>query len=296
MKATRRLIVLALVAAVAACLSACAGGGPQADLLQKAFSKNIHSADLTLQWQATDHGRTQSFVLKGPFVDNGRGKLPSVDFQVALSGIGRGFAGRIQTTPDDAFITYGGDTYEVGKALVAQFLTHVQQHRRGSAQSLAALGLDPQKLLKHISSKPDGRVNGVAAGHVQARLNIRGVLQLFNKIAEKSPNGPGRPMLDDAQIAKADELATDPIVDVWVAKKDTTVRRVAARIGFRDRPGASRITRTVHALVELDNVDGNQKVTAPTSGKPIIGLLEKLHRQATPQSPPQAAGSQPTQS
>src|SRR3954451_20311643 len=141
------------------------GGGSSEDaraLIDKAFKASIPSADMTLNIQAKISGvaaLTQPISLKvaGPYQSNGKGKLPSFNWQVSVSGGGQAFSGGVISTGDNAFVNFQGTNYEVGKAQVAQ--VNQQLSQQTGSKSLKDFGIDPQSWVKDPKDEGDEDVN-----------------------------------------------------------------------------------------------------------------------------------------
>src|SRR3954451_23044312 len=139
----RLLLVVSMLSL--ALLTGCGGGGGGSSedaraLLDKAFKTPITSADVTLNIQAKINGVAQlsqpiSLKVAGPYQSNGKGKLPSFNWQVSVSGGGQAFSGGIISTGDNAFVNFQGTNYEVGSAAVAQVNQQLAT-QSGSGKSL----------------------------------------------------------------------------------------------------------------------------------------------------------------
>ena len=59
--------------------------------------------------------------LAGPYKSNGKGQLPSADMALKVEGAGPPpIEGRLISTGKNAFVEYGGETYEVGEEEIAE--------------------------------------------------------------------------------------------------------------------------------------------------------------------------------
>ena len=104
-----RASILALLAALV--VAGCGGSDndPKAvSLAKQAFSKSIGSADVAVSLNADLQGGQQlqgplSVKLNGPYESNGQTRLPSFDWNIALSGGGANFDGRLTSTGDDVY-------------------------------------------------------------------------------------------------------------------------------------------------------------------------------------------------
>src|SRR5215213_4166968 len=123
----RAVVVLAALA-LAALIAGCGGGGSSSDAkdtVKKAFSNSIKSANVNLQFTAKVNGVQQlqqpvQLKLNGPYQSNGKGKLPSLNWQASFSGGGQSVSGALISTGDNAYVGFQGSNYEVGKQQVAQ--------------------------------------------------------------------------------------------------------------------------------------------------------------------------------
>ena len=108
-----------LACGVGVALTGC--GAQEAEVVKGAFEKDIKSANIEV---AIDVQATQGSVgikLAGPYQSNGKDQLPSADLAVQVRGATPGtISGRLISTGKNAFVEYGGETYEVGEDLVAQ--------------------------------------------------------------------------------------------------------------------------------------------------------------------------------
>jgi hypothetical protein len=163
-KWVRTAPVLVLLAAVALMAGCGGGGGSSKDaraLLDTAFKQSISSADMTLNIEAKINGIAQlqqpiNLKVAGPFQSNGKGKLPSFNWQVSVSGGGQAFSGGIISTGDNAFVNFQGTNYEVGKTTVAQLNQQLSQSS-GTGRSLKDYGIDPQAWVKDPSQQSTRR-------------------------------------------------------------------------------------------------------------------------------------------
>jgi hypothetical protein len=124
-----RLALLGSLLAAVALVAGCGGdSGSSKDarvLIDRAFKQSIPSAELTLNIQAKINGIAQlsqpvSLKVAGPYQSNGKGKLPSFNWQVGVSGGGQAFSGGLISTGENAFVNFQGTNYEVGAGRVAE--------------------------------------------------------------------------------------------------------------------------------------------------------------------------------
>ena len=197
----RRLLVLLPLPALVVGLAACGSSGNDQnakDLINKAFKQQIKSANVDLNVQATLNGLPTvggpiSIKLSGPYQNNGKGKLPSLDWKLAFSGAGRTFSAGVITTGDNAFINFRGQNYEVGTQSVQKLNQQLatQRKQRGN-QSLQSLGINPNDWVQDAKNEGDSTVAGVQTTHLSGKVDVSKLLDDLNEAVKKAPNVGGR--------------------------------------------------------------------------------------------------------
>lgn len=288
----RAPLTLALLVAVAlAGLAGCGGGGGSGKdaraLIDKAFQQSISSADMTLNVEAKVDGVAQleqpiSLKVTGPFQSNGKGKLPSFDLKVSVSGGGQAFSGGLASTGGNAFVNFQGTSYELGAAQVAKLNQQLGQ-QSGSRKSLKEFGIDPQAWVKDPKEAGDENVNGVDTTHVKASVDIGKMFADFNKTIQKagtmSTSAPQQLTAD--QISQIQQVVKNPKFDVWVGKSDSKIRRLSVSVDvaipsdqqskFRGAKGG-----TLNFTIDFAKVGEPQTITAPANPRPIAELQQQL--------------------
>jgi hypothetical protein len=289
----RRLLATVLLLAVAA-LSACGGSDSDKnarDLLDTAFKKSVNSADIVLDAQLKLSGGASGsgpvrVLAKGPYRVN-KGKLPSVDLNLTISpGGGQSISTGFLSTGDRAFVKFQDAFYEQPRANVAKANNSLAS-RAKQRGSLKSLGLDPRTWLRGAKQEGDEDVAGVKTTHVSGQLDVKNLMHDFNDLVRKSGGALGgsgtavpKP-LSDADINKVADVVKDPNFDVYVGKKDNVIRRVAGRLQF-DVPATAQSTLgglkggSLEFSVELSNVNGNQRIEAPSNARPLSDLTKSL--------------------
>src|SRR3954451_18075336 len=238
----KRLLLVVSILSLALVAGCGGGGGGSSEdaraTIDKAFKTPITSADMTLNIQAKVNGVAQlsqplSLKVAGPYQSNGKGKLPSFNWQVSASGGGQAISTGVISTGDNAFVSFEGTNYEVGAARVAQFNRQVSQ-QNGQRKSLKDFGIDPQAWVKDPQDKGSENVNGVDTTHVQAGLDVARMFSDFNKTIQKAgAMGQQAPQqLTPAVIDKIQEVVKNPKFDIYVGKSDSKIRRLSVTIDF----------------------------------------------------------------
>jgi hypothetical protein len=286
-KWARSAPLVALIAAVAL-LAGCGGGGGSSKdaraLLNTAFKQSIGSADMTLNVEAKVNGVAQlqqpiNLKVEGPFQSNGKGKLPSFNWQVSVSGGGQAFSGGIISTGDNAFVNFQGTNYEVG----AQTVARLNQSTGGQGRTLKDYGIDPQAWVKDPTDEGSESVNGVDATHVKANIDIGRMFTDFNKTIQKagSMGTAAPPQLSADTIQKIQEVVKNPKFDIYVGKGDNKIRRLSVSVDFQI-PADQRSKfqgaegGTLNLSIDFAKVGEPQKITAPAGARPISELQQQL--------------------
>jgi hypothetical protein len=288
----RRLAFLLLLLGALG-LASCGGGGEDREsvenLLDRAFSTPIHSADLKLDAQIELKGLLADPIkleAEGPFRTN-KGKLPSADIELQVgSGGGQTISSGVLTTGDRVFVKFQDVYYEQPPAQVRKTNESIASKGKQSGQSLRELGLDPRSWIAEAKDEGDANAAGADTHHVSGTLDVEQLMRNINDFVSKSASalGSGRkssPRLTATDIRELAKTVKNPSFDVYVGKNDGTIRRVSGRIEFSvpeaDRAGLGGLTGgSIVFSVELRNVNGNQKIEAPTHSRPLSKLTNSL--------------------
>jgi hypothetical protein len=262
----RRALLVATAASTLA-LSAC--GAEEASVVKSAFEQDIKSADVTVALSMKSSQGKAGMALSGPFRSNGEGKLPSADFKLRLDGmLPRPVDARIVSTGNDAFVEYGGETYQVGKDKIAQL-----GRLGGSGAESADLGkmiTQMQDWFPKSDTQSDAELNGEKVTRITGKLDLSAALEDM-----KGMSGfEGLAQLPQGDLEQLEKTISDPTFTVDVAQSDDKLRRIAARMTIAD--GAQKATLSFS--VELKNVDQPVRITPPASGRPIEELMRKLQQ------------------
>jgi hypothetical protein len=289
----RRVALLLIVVLGAYTLVSCGGGDDKAsveDLLDRAFSGEIRSADLKLDGEITLKGLLKDPIkieAEGPFRTN-KGKLPSADIElrVGTGGGGQTITSGVLTTGDRVFLKFQDVYYEQPAAQVRQTNRTIAKNSRKGGRPLSELGLNPRSWLAEAKDEGDADVAGVDADHVSGTLDVESLMRNLNQFVRRSASALGGggeppPRLTGADIRELSKAVKDPSFDVYVGKKDGLIRRVSGRIDFEipesDRTGLGGLKAgSIVFSVELHNVNGDQQIEAPTHSRPLSKLTDSL--------------------
>jgi hypothetical protein len=290
----RRALLVLLFAALA--LASCGGGGDKEDaqdLLDKAFSSSIESADLKVDASIQVKGspgleKPLRISATGPFRTND-GKLPSADVELKIGtdGGGQTITTGFLSTGDRAFVKFQDVYYEQPESQVAKANRSIAQNKNKNG-SLRGLGLDPRSWLGEAKTQGDEEIAGVTTRHISGTLDVEAVMRNLNTFVRRSGGAlgdatgqtPPQP-LSEADIRQVGEVVHDPTFHVYVGKDDDIIRRVSGKIEF-DVPEASRESLggiesgSIEFQVEFADVNGDQEIEAPAHARPISSLTRSL--------------------
>ncbi|MGH2742886.1 MAG: hypothetical protein ACRDLY_16670 [Thermoleophilaceae bacterium] len=290
----RRLAFLLLLGV---CLLAACGGGDDTDsvedLLDRAFSEDIRSADLKLEAEIDLNGVLNEPIrieAEGPFRSN-EDKLPSADIELRIGSDGGGqtITSGVLTTGDRAFVRFQDVYYEQPAARVRQANEAIRRNSEGgNDRPLSELGLDPRSWLAEAKQEGDAEVAGVETRHVSGTLDVESLMRNLNEFVTRSGSAlgdaagqPTPPRLSDADIRELTEAVNDPSFDIYVGKDDDIIRRVSGRVEFeipkRSRAGLGGLDGgSIVFSVEFRDVNGDQEIEEPANARPLSDLTNSL--------------------
>jgi hypothetical protein len=294
LRRVRRALFLLLFAALA--LASCGGSEDKEDVqdvLDKAFSTSMESADLKVDATVQLKGspgldRPVRITATGPFRTN-EDKLPSVDVElkVGTDGGGQTITTGFLSTGDRAFVKFQDVYYEQPASQVAKANESIAKNKDGRG-SLKGLGLDPRSWLGEAKDEGEEEVGGVKTRHVSGTLDVEAVMRNLNEFVRKSggalgnATGQATPQpLSEEDIRKVADVVKDPRFNVYVGEDDDIIRRVTGKIEFNvpeaSREGLGGIeSGAIEFQVEFTNVNGDQAIEAPAHARPISSLTRSL--------------------
>src|SRR4051794_32176470 len=174
---TIRSLTLLVFALAMGVLAAC-GSGSSADVkdtLDKAFSTPIKSARIDLELTLKLDGIKElngpvKLSVQGPYESGENKTIPKADWDIAASAAGQNFSAGFVSTGDDAWVSFQGQNYEVGKEAVAQVNSQITSAagKADKKKGLSQFGVDPQTWLTDAKDEGSEKVAGVDTDHVSA--------------------------------------------------------------------------------------------------------------------------------
>jgi hypothetical protein len=298
--------ILALVLVLPAAVAGCGGDGGGSEDPNEVLEQTFNNADqlnsgviaLSLDGSAGSQARV-SAKLRGPFQGvSDLSRIPQLDWTGSLDAQGLGqdtnFEGGLTVTSDNAYVTYKGQAYEVGRRA---FRRLQDRFARANAQNQAqdsegftqvctqavqqgggdtsVCDIDFSKWLTNVTNQGTENVGGTDAIHISGDANVTQILSDISGFAEQLPGASSR--FDASQLGLLEPLVENATIDVYSGADDKLLRKLDLRLSL----DLSALARG--AAIPISNVDvsfsmafsdlnSDQTVTAPENPKPISEL------------------------
>ncbi|HEY6892043.1 MAG TPA: hypothetical protein VI300_29845 [Solirubrobacter sp.] len=275
---TRALLVMLCGAAIA--LSGC--GAKEAAVVKGAFEQDIKSANIEMTMSVKSGQEAVNVSLAGPYQSNGDKKLPSADLALKVEGAApKTIEGRLISTGDNAFVEYEGETYEVGKDKIAELQ---KQGAAGGTNQLSAADIRQlmgtmQDWFPQSDTQENADLDGEPVTRVTGKLDLSKALTDLKALAAKPGMSGAEPLkqLSGGDIKRIERTVSDPKFTIDVGKSDGKLRRIQASIKVDDKSDSG----TLDFSLRFKDVDKPVTINAPSSGKPIEELGQKLQDEFT---------------
>jgi hypothetical protein len=289
-----RTLALLLVALLA--LAGC--GGESADsssdvdqLLEETFSggKSIESGrlDIALDLEPAG-GQPVALELSGPFRSEGADRLPQLDLDASFSGGGQSLEAGVTATADQAFVSYGADTYEIAGPVFQQFKAGYEeaakQSRDEQDQSLASLGIDPRRWLTNARNEGEAKVGDTDTIKITGDVDVMKLLEDVDGALERvralgvqgSERIPER--LTEEEKRQTAEAVERLDVEIHTGADDRIMRRIVVALGLQAPEGSTEGAQSVDVRFDLQllEVNDDQEIEAPENAKSFEELLSQL--------------------
>jgi hypothetical protein len=264
-----------MVTGAAIALSGC--GAKEAAVVKGAFEQPIKSANIELTMSVKSSQQTVNMSLAGPYQSNGKDEIPSADLALKLEGVGpKTIEGRLISTGKNAFVEYEGETYEVGADKIAELK---KQGANGAPTQLTPADITKlmgtmQDWFPQSDAQENVDLDGEPVTRVTGKLDLSKALTDLKELAAK-PGLSGveeLKQLSSGDIKRIERMVSDPKFTIDVGKNDGKLRRVQASIKVDDNADSG----TVDFSLRFKDVDKPVTIDAPSSGKPIEELGQKL--------------------
>ena len=189
---------------------------------------------------------------------------------MTIQGAGSPLQLGVISTGDQAFIEAQGAAYRVPPGQF-QSTFAAQGSDRQSTAPLAALGVDPESWLVNASDEGSADVGGVETDHVSAGVDTQKMIADVLALGAKTGNSQltGLSAAEKQQVTNAVQSAK---VDLYIAKSDGTLRKLAAQVSLNTPQGSGNVSFEM----EFSDVNKPQKITAPDNALPLSALDSAL--------------------
>ena len=263
-------------------------------LLDDTFSggKQIDSGRLSLALDLESDGGQGPVTAKisGPFQSEGEGRLPQVDLEGSFEGGGQSLSGGITATADAAYVSFGGETYEVAGPVFEQLKAGYEQSAKEASgkqdRSLASLGIDPRRWLTNASNEGEATVGDTETIKITGDDDVPKLLDDVNGALEKvralgvqgADQIPDK--LTEAEKQKTAEAIEQLSVEIHTGAEDRILRRIVVDLGLRLPEGSTATGGAQSADIRFDfqllDVNEEQDIEAPENAKPFAELLKQF--------------------
>jgi hypothetical protein len=198
--------------------------------------------------------------------------MPDVDVELSASGQGASFEGRVLLLPGNAWIEYGGETYEVGHELWSRAQESLNPD--GGRETFGQANVDPLDWIKDAGTGDTVEVSGTKRTKVTGELDVAAMLRDFNSLSPDSAAIPRRTLDQIDDSIDAVEFAA------WIGDDDIW-RRISSETSFtvpeEQRQGAGGIEGGRVSLdMTLAAPNKPVSIEGPRGGRPISELLRAL--------------------
>lgn len=311
------IAICAFALPIPAALAGC-GGDDSSDVdpqtvLDETFTneEQATSGDLSLTVSGSaegDQGGSFEASLSGPYQGDpdDPNAIPQLDWtgSVSADGAGQSFSaeGGLIVTEDNAFVEYGGSTYEVGTDTFSQFkelaesaaaqqtestegLSFGEAFTQQCSSQIQAAGGDPsaceidfQSWLTELTNDGTEDIEGTETDHVSGSLNVETMLQDLVELGSSVPQAATSGVPSEEQVQQIADAVEEASFDLFSGTED----RILRGFDFAIAIDPSSIPDAAAAGVEsvdasfsfrLGAVNEEQTIEAPSDAQPIEDLL-----------------------
>lgn len=314
MTRTRSLFAAAVLAlTVPTAMAGCGGDDASDESPQEVIDATFQNdeqitsgvLDLSLSASAGDQGSFEA-SLSGPFqgVADDPTVLPQLDLTAAVSGEGAGqsvnFEGGLVVSEDNAFVEYGGETYEVGTETFSSLKESMEASagelddagddedpsatfREGCEQALESQGGDPAACdfdiggwFTDLTNEGSEDVEGAETVHISGAIDVPQLIEDLTGLAGSVPGAEQQ--VDQAQIDQVSEAITSADFDLYSGTEDDILRKLDFGLTIDPSAIEGATPVPVDAIdfgfsFAFSEVNEEQTVDAPEDAQPIEDLL-----------------------
>jgi hypothetical protein len=310
------LVVCALALPIPAAIAGCGGSDSSSSdedpqtVLDETFNNDtrVTSGDLQLNASLSaegDQGGQLDVSLGGPFQGdpNDENAIPQLDWTASLSGQGAGqsidFSGGLVVTDDNAYVEYKDQPYEVGAKAFSSLRDQLESQASSSSQSTGGFteqcqtalqqagatdtsgcDIDLESWLTNLTNEGTEDVGGAETVHISGDADVNTILTDIGNLASAVPSASAQGF-DPSQLGTISDAVTDASIDVYSGVDDHVLRKLDATLTIDPSAIAGGAVIPVSNIqisfsVEIDGVNEDQTISAPSGAKPISQLLGDL--------------------
>lgn len=307
------LVVCAVALAIPVAIGGC-GGDDSSDVDPQTVLDETSNSDtkvssgnvsLSLSGSAGDQGSFE-VKLEGPFQgdpDNPNA-IPQLDWTGSLSGSGAGtslsFDGSLIVTSDNAYIEYGGGTYEVGSDLFSQFKQAAENaaQQQGATENTSfkeacenaigaqggdtsACDIDFQGWLTDLTNAGTEDVEGTDSDHISGSVDVDTMLTDVFELISSLPQASSGGVPTDAQLRQIADAVSEANFDLF----STTDEHILNGLDLDLAIDPSQIPEASSAGVDsvdvslslrIGGINEEQTIDAPSDAQPLDDLLKQF--------------------
>jgi hypothetical protein len=269
--------------------------------------ESVSSGNLSLNVSVAasgEQGGSFDASLSGPFQGDpeNQNSIPQLDWTGSVSGEGGGqsidYEAGLVVTGDNAFVEYGGETYEVGSKQFSRFKERAEEQsgqtgnddsqasfQAGCEQALSQAGatdtsgcdIDLQSWIPDATNEGIEDVGGAESIHIHGDADIDQVLTDIGELASAVPNAAASGF-DPSQLSAFSDAVTEASVDVYSTEDENLLSKLELALAIDPTQIAGGAEISVDSIeldfsLEFADINEEQTVDAPSDAKPLADLL-----------------------
>jgi hypothetical protein len=307
--------ICAIAVPAGALISGCGGDDESSDddpqaVLEETFNNDeqISSGNLSLSASVSasgEQGGSFEASLSGPFQGDpeNQNTIPQLDWTGSVSGEGGGdsidYEAGLVVTDDNAFIEYGGETYEVGSEQFTQLKDQVEAQvpaesddggqasfqagceqalQQAGASDTSACDIDLQSWLTNLTNEGTEDVGGSESVHIRGDADVDQILTDVGELASAVP-GAATSGFDPSQLGAFSSAVSEASIDVYSTSDEHLLSKLELALAIDPSAVAGSAATGIDSIdvdfsIEIADVNEEQTVEAPEGElKPLSDLL-----------------------